>query len=218
MNDRSLQPGKLTLRQRSPDRQSLSNILEELPAFIVDQKVSIAMLLECLGDRALAVMIVLFALPNVLPMPPGTSGILGVPLVFLAAQLMLGSSPWLPGFIANRAIKKETFESLIGRCGPSISRLEHVLRPRFSWLEIRKVEFLIGGFCLILSIILLLPIPLGNLLPALSIVLIGMGVLERDGLWILIGFVVGCVSLVVVVGVIAGLLKTAFLIFGNLFD
>ena len=68
-----------------------------------------------------------------------------------------------------------------------------------------------------LSIILLLPIPLGNMLPALAIALIALGVLERDGVWVLGGIAVGGGSIFVVAGVLYAMAKAMIFLIVNAF-
>jgi hypothetical protein len=80
-----------------------------------------------------------------------------------------------------------------------------------------RAERGLGAFCLLLAAILALPIPFGNMLPALAITLIALGVLERDGLWVLIGTVTGFVSLFVVAGVVYALVKSAIFLLVNAF-
>ena len=57
----------------------------------------------------------IFAAPNILPVPPGTSAVLGTPLVFLAAQMMFGRGPWLPALVTRRSLSREDFAALVGR-------------------------------------------------------------------------------------------------------
>ena len=152
-------------------------------------------------------LLLIFAIPNVVPTPPGTSAITGAPLVFLAAQLMLGQSPWLPKIIANRSMTREDFAAIVRRISPWLARGERMLRPRMTYLVYPPVEYLTGLLCLILAIILALPIPLGNILPAIAICLFSFGILERDGLCILFGLVTFVVSLVVVAGVLFAIVK-----------
>ena len=86
MGSRTFSHALLTLAEdRSKDRIFISDIL------------------HAMGDRAVVALILLFALPNVVPVPPGTSAILGTPLLFLTAQLALGQKPWLPRVIAGRS-------------------------------------------------------------------------------------------------------------------
>src|SRR5215203_5411042 len=85
-------------------RQSFSQVLGALAAR-PDANVSIRDVLDAFGDRAYGALMLLFAAPNVLPMPPGTSAVLGAPLLFVTAQLMLGRpTVWTPRFICERSI------------------------------------------------------------------------------------------------------------------
>jgi hypothetical protein len=208
--------GRLRRRRRKP-RKRLSEILDEVSTDETRKRVSVSDLLTIMSGRAIGALLLLFALPNVLPAPPGTSSILGMPLVYLAAQMMLGRLPWLPAFIANRSMSREDFAATIARATPLIARAEKLLKPRFSFLVSRGAERVVGAVCLILAIVLLLPIPLGNMLPALAICLIALGVLERDGVWVLGGLAVGVSSLFIVAGVVYAMAKAAVFVILNAF-
>jgi len=173
------------------------------------ERISVNDLVHAMGDRAFGALMLVFALPNVLPMPPGTSGLLGLPLVFLAAQLMLGQSPWLPKFIGTRSIRRADFAVFIERAAPWLRRAERLLRPRLLPLVSPAAEHVIGAFCLVLAIVLLLPVPLGNMLPALSISVFSFGILGRDGVWIVVGVLLAGVSAIVAGGVVFALVKGA---------
>ncbi len=188
----------------------LSTLLRQLVSNPALERISVGDLLSALGDRAIASLLFIFALPNVLPLPPGTSAILGAPLVFLAVQLAFGLRPWLPALIARRSMTRDDFSALVDRVGPWLARAERLLRPRATVLACPPMEYLIGAICLVLAVVLFLPIPLGNMLPALAISLLALGILERDGLWILLGLGVAVVSAVVVSGVVFVMVQAAF--------
>jgi len=154
-----------------------------------------------------------FAVPNVLPTPPGTSTLLGAPLIFLAAQLTFGRKPWLPALISQRSMSREDFDALIRRISPWLERAEKLLKPRASVLALPPMEYFVGLVCLLLAVVLVLPIPLGNVLPALAISLMALGLLERDGVWISAGLIMAVVSMVVVSGVVFALFKAAVFFF-----
>jgi hypothetical protein len=156
-----------------------------------------------------------FAFPNVLPAPPGTSAILGLPLVFLAAQLAFRLPPWLPGFIARRSMPRQSFRTLVQRMRPWLQRAERLLRPRASVLALPPMEYAVGLLCLLLAIVVLLPIPMGNMLPALSISLLALGILERDGFWIVAGLAAAVAAAALVSGVILMFIKTAIYFLGQ---
>jgi len=200
------------------ERLPLSEVLRNLARDTARERIAIGDLLVALGDRALGALLFFFAFPNVLPMPPGTSAFLGAPLVFLAAQLMLGMSPWLPRFITTRSIARNDFQNLIERITPWLERAEKLLRPRLSWWVLPPTEYVIGALCLILAIIIMLPIPLGNMLPALAISLIALGIIERDGLWVLAGLVTSVIAMIVVSGVIFAIVKTTLYLIARVFS
>ncbi|SMC43819.1 exopolysaccharide biosynthesis protein [Rhizobium sp. RU36D] len=190
----------------------LSEILDSIALDTARERVSVADIFSAMGDRAFGALILIFAIPNVFPTPPGTSAVTGAPLVFLAAQLMLGQSPWLPKIIANRSMTREDFASIVTRISPWLARGERMLRPRLKFLVYPPVEYLTGLICLILAIVLTLPVPLGNILPALAICFFSFGILERDGVCILIGGVISVVAMVVVSGVVFAMVKAAMLL------
>lgn len=180
------------------------------------ERVSVADLLIALSDRALAALLLLFALPNVIPAPPGTSAIIGAPLLFLAAQLALGRRPWLPRLIAERSMPRGHFHTLVSRAAPWLARAERLMRPRLTVLAKPPAEYAIGAVCLLLALIVFLPIPLGNILPAFAICLFALGILERDGLWVLAGLVAAVTSVVLVWGVFYAFLHSALLLLSTL--
>jgi hypothetical protein len=194
----------------------LSSVLRELGVGRDDERISLGNLLEPLGDRALAVLLFVFALPNVVPTPPGTSAVLGVPLVILSGQLLLGKPAWLPAFMARRSIGRNTFNRIVERAAPWLERSERLMRPRIPLLSTGLFQRLVGGICLVLAIILMLPIPLGNMLPALAICILALGVLEHDGAWILIGTAAAAVAIGVVWGVFYAALKAFVLLMAKL--
>lgn len=191
------------------DGLKLSEILTGIANDTARERIAIGDLVGALEERAFGPLMFIFALPNVLPTPPGTSAILGAPLVFLTAQLALGRSPWLPGLIANRSIARTDFAGFIHKATPWLTRAESLLRPRLGVLAHPPAEYIIGFICFVLAAVLILPIPLGNMLPALAICVLSLGILSRDGIWVLAGTALAVASLGVVWGVVWALVKAA---------
>ncbi len=185
----------------------LSEILSGLAADEGRPRISVADIFQAMGDRAFGALILIFAVPNIVPTPPGTSALTGTPLVFLAAQLMLGQNPWLPRIIADRSMTRQDFAAIITRVTPWLAKAERMLRPRLGFLVYPPAEYLIGFVCLLLAVILALPVPLGNILPAIAICFFSFGILERDGICVLIGAVIAAIAGVVVAGVVYALVK-----------
>lgn len=207
MDTLSQTPNALTTEP--PVRQRFSDVLNDLAARPA-VTISIEDVLNAFGDRAFGALMLLFAAPNVLPLPPGTSAVLGAPLLFVTAQLLIGRSTlWMPHFILERSISREFFATLVAKLGPTLERLERFLQPRLSALLNPVSERFAGGACLLLAIILFLPIPFGNIPPAFAISAFALGILERDGIATLIGWlttagsllILGAVSSAIIAGV-----------------
>ena len=194
----------------------LSMVLFRLANDDSRERISVGDLLTALGDRAIGALMFFFAAPNILPVPPGVSTLLGAPLLFLSAQLMLGMRPWLPSVITRRSISRDDLGTLVRRIVPWLVKAEKLLKPRAFVLVRPPVEYVVGLVCLVLAAILMLPIPLGNTLPALAISLLALGVLERDGVWIAIGLLASAVAGVVVSGVVWAMIKAAVYLLARL--
>lgn len=168
---------------------------------------------ERLGDRAFAALLFICGMLNVIALGiPGISTILGAPMMVAAVQVMIGrDSLWLPKVIARRPMANAELAKLCLRVRPWILRAERFLQPRAEFLAAGTAERVIGALCLLLSVLIFLPIPLGNALPGLAIAFYALAILERDGAFALLGLVVTIVALVVVSGVVYAMAMAAIL-------
>ena len=191
---------------QSHDARRTSAILNRFVVGHLDERVSIGQLRDAFADRSYGIMMFAFALPNLLPVNvPGISAALGIPLLILAAQLAYGlHAPWFPRWLAERSLRSRDFAKAVAWCMPWLLRTERFLKPRLLALSDWTGERTIGIVCLILAVVIELPIPLGNWLPSLAICLISLGLLERDGIFLLAGGAVGIAALTVVAGVVWG--------------
>ncbi|WP_246849252.1 exopolysaccharide biosynthesis protein [Rubellimicrobium arenae] len=200
-----------------PPRKKLAQILEELAADTSRTRISLADLVQAMHGRAFGALLLVFAFPNAIPAIPGTSSILGLPLLFLSAQMMLGKQVWLPKVISLRSMSRDDFANLVERVNPWLEWADGFTAPRLSFLGDPMIQRVIGAFCLILSIVLVMPVPLGNMLPGIALCLIALGVLERDGLWVCGGFVVGLIALLIAWGVIYAIFRATWFLLVNAF-
>ena len=174
--------------------------------------ISIGGLTRAIGDRAFGLILLLFALPNCVPAPPGLGSIMGLPLALFGVQLALGRRlPWLPGILARRRFQRETLLALVERGLPYIQRIERVCQPRMTFMTGPRGERIFGIVITILASAILIPLPLTNFVPALGIGIIALGLLEEDGLTALVGVVIGSIGLSIVIAVLVG---TFGLLFG----
>lgn len=182
---------------------SISAILAELSADPT-ARISVRQIVQRFGRRALAALLFGFAIPNVLPLPPGSTTLLGVPVLLLAPQLALGvTSLWMPRRVLDRTVTGAQLGLMFGRLLPWVQRVEQLSRPRLGFMFGVVGDRLIGLVCTLLALVLILPIPLGNMLPAATIAVLGFALAQRDGLLALLGYLMATAS-AVVLGLTAG--------------
>lgn len=166
------------------------------------ERIFVSDLFHAMEDSAAVTLILLFALPNLVPVPPGTSMILGTPLLFLTIEWALGKRPWLPGALARRSMTRIKFASMVHRAAPWMERVDRLLKPRFPILACPSAARPAAALCVVLALIIVLPIPLGNMPPAWAISIIALGMLRRDGILVLAGVATGLASIALVWGVL----------------
>lgn len=161
----------------------------------------IGAIVDSLGSQAFGATMFVFAAPNLLPNPPGTSPILGLPLIFLTVQLLLGRDTlWLPETIRRRTVSRQFATSFIDRVAPILARSEKFLKPRYNLLA--GTEFanrLIGLVAFPLALILMLPLPLLHMLPGAAMTCFAVALAERDGIAALVGHALAVASLAMMV-------------------
>jgi hypothetical protein len=160
-----------------------------------DPTVTLGEIIHRLGHRAFGAMFFVFAAPNWLPLPPGTSTFLGFPLVLMTPQIIFGvRGPWLPNFIDERPLKRRQLADAFQKLIPWLQRVEKVSRPRLTFLFGPVGDRVIAFVCFLLSLILILPIPLGNMAPAAAIAVFGLAMIQRDGILALAAYAISALS------------------------
>ncbi len=174
-----------------------SDIIDRLLA-PAEGQLTLGELLDNLHERAFGLAMTVLVLPNCLPMPgiPYMSTLTGLPILILAGQLALGrDEPWLPGRIARWGVSRARLRRLWTKVRPPVIRLERHLRPRLAPMTAPQAERAWAALVALLALILALPIPAGNLLPAWGILLLSLGISERDGRVVIAGLVGTAIAL-----------------------
>ncbi len=198
-----------------------SDILLRLVSEFPGARLTMADIVAGLQDRAFGLLMLLLALPNCPPMPgiPFVSTVTGTPLAFFAGQLALGHpTPWLPKSLLRQSFDRAQLLRALVTIAPYVRRVERLLRHRWPWLTTGKGERLTALVAFVLAVILALPIPGGNLLPAWAIVFFSLGILERDGACVIVGGVVTVIALVIVAVVLTLGVKMAIYLITNAFS
>ena len=163
----------------------LSEELTLLIASFADRPVRLQDVIAVLHGRAWIMLLLVLSLPFCTPIPlPGVSTPFGFVIALIGFRLSLRQKPWLPQILLNRQIPAGFFPRVLSAARKVVKLLELFLRPRFTWLlDTEFLHHIYGAMILTAGILLLLPlpVPLSNTLPALTVVFLAGAMLERDG-------------------------------------
>jgi hypothetical protein len=165
-------------------------------------RLTVGDIVAVLRDRAFALLIVILGLPNCLPMPPPIPLVCGLLLLMVAVQITAGmAAPWLPRALLRRSIARSDVERAAARAVPLLRRLERWSRPRMRLFETALGMRVVGLILLTLSLALIVAAPLVGQIPlGIAICLVGLGLVERDGLVVVIGLGIGVLGVMLNAG------------------
>ena len=192
-----------------PPRRSISRtLIGAANRRRTEARVSVEEILSELGDRSFAWAMLVFALANMIPAPPGSTLLVALPLLFVTAQMALGAHHLrLPRFVRRRTVAREALKRSVVRLRPFLRPVERVLKARRAWMFTRRNERLIGVALFAVAVALYIPIPLSGGFPAFALVVSALALLERDGLVMVLALGLGAASIAVTVAVIAALVS-----------
>jgi hypothetical protein len=184
-----------------------SVILQELHDAAPADNLTLGWLMGRLRNQSFGLIMLLLA---IVAIAPGISIVGGLLLLIPALQMIAGrSTPSFPRWIADRPLPARKLGAVAARAISVLRSLEKVVRPRFPTPP-KATKFVVGILVLLLTArLLLMPIPLSNILPAILIALIALGYLEGDGVLLSISLLAGVVVLTIDLGLIWQLLHGA---------
>jgi hypothetical protein len=174
-------------------KRKLSEEMEALKARSSEGELTLREAIVVLGVRAYTLLLILLSLPFITPIPlPGLSTPFGLAVGLIALRLMLGQKPWLPEKVLSRPIPPGFFGKVFKFAAWIIRVLEKLLKPRLTFLTDTVLLYRTHAGLMMLAaaaLLLPLPIPFTNTFPAWTIILVAAGLLERDGFFILGGYI-----------------------------
>ena len=170
----------------------LSEELESLLTLEPGRPLALRRIVEHLHFRGLPALIVLLCVPFLFPVSiPGLSIPFGLAIALCGLRLGIGHGLWMPEFLLRREVSPELLRKLVGGAAAFYRRVEKLVRPRMHFLQRWPGMLNLLGFMIMAGGIMLglpIPIPLTNTLPAIAVALMALGMMERDGVVILLGY------------------------------
>ncbi|MCU0820415.1 MAG: exopolysaccharide biosynthesis protein [Beijerinckiaceae bacterium] len=171
-------------------------------------------IISALGSRSFGIVLVLFGLPNLLPVP-GLPILCGFIIGIIAFQMVIGKDHLLlPRWVGQRRLKRVDLARVVQKATPTLRKVESLMRPRLLGLTTPGMSRVIGGVLLVLAVALMAPIPFfGGIAPGFAVILFGLGLAERDGVVVLLGALAGIFAVLLTIVITLAILKSlAFLI------
>lgn len=185
--------------RRAPDEfpARLSADLEALRLESVGKGLTVEELHAALKGRGVAMLLLLFSLPFCFVPVPGLSTPFGIAVLLMGIRIALGQKPWLPKLIRQRTIPPSRLQNVLTGGIRFARTMEKVVKPRMQFLHrwpcamnVIGLGIASGGLLLLLP----LPIPFSNTVPAWAVVFLTAGMMERDGVPVLLGHLMTLVS------------------------
>jgi len=188
--------------------KSLGETLRDTISAITKERISLRELLELIGEQGLLVFCMFLTIPFLLPVSiPGVSTVFGLVITLIGLGVALNRVPWLPGRLMNRTIERIHLVPALERGAKLFTRLDKLVRPRLLALTHGATVNRFNGFLLVgCALLLMAPlglIPFSNTLPAVAILCLAAGMLQRDGIFVLVGYVTMVATLIYFGGLFA---------------
>ncbi len=185
----------------------LSESLRATGRAINGHRVTLRELLEIVGEQGLLVFCAILGMPFMLPVTiPFMSTALGTPMLLIGIAVILNRLPWLPRRLLDHALPAEPVRHVLERSSRTAERVEHLVKPRLLALTATAVLNGVHGVAIVLAVLTLMaPLPLvpfANTLPAIGVILLALGMAERDGVVILLGYAATLLAAVFVWGLL----------------
>lgn len=174
--------------------KSLAETLASTARSLTSKHITLRELMTLIGEQGLLIFCLFLTIPFLLPVSiPGVSTVFGLLIVLIGIGVALNRVPWFPAYLLDRAIHTDHLVPALEKGARLIARLEQFIRPRLLMLTHGATINRLNGFLLVVGAVLLMApfgaIPLTNTLPALAILFLAIGMLQRDGLFVVTGYI-----------------------------
>jgi len=182
-------------------RESLYEALSRAIAQIDGPTITLRRLLVLVGEHGMLFLCALLTIPFLIPVSiPGVSTVFGAAIILISVGITMNRLPWLPDRLMDRELDAAKLSGILRRGANVVARVEAYIRPRMGAITDGAIASRVNGLALIFSGVLLMAplglIPFSNTLPAFAILLLAVGMSQRDGLVVLAGYAMILASLV----------------------
>lgn len=201
----------------NPTRRRLSFEFLKLKTLCDQDVVSLGVLINSMTERSHAILTLVFGCPFLLPIPmPGVSVVFGLIIMLIGTAMALGKPPWIPQKFLKREVSSQILRKVFEGGFKLSQKLEKYIKPRGVFiLRHPWINRMNGALIAACGLLLALPFPPGtNFPPGTAIILLSLGSLEEDILFLFLGYVAFVLNLIFFAGItLLGANGVKFLLF-----
>ncbi|MFC5462226.1 exopolysaccharide biosynthesis protein [Massilia niabensis] len=192
--------------QGEPLSQRLRSLVRSLPR----TGITLSELIHLVGNDGLLILTALLTLVFLIPVSiPGVSTVFGAAILLIGMSRLFGRELWIPSKIKHRTIATRKLRPLLRKALPWLQKLERVSRPnRIQWLVANgPIQHLNNASLILGAVLLMMPfglIPFSNTFPAIALLFFAIGLLQRDGVCVLLGHISNIVTIIYFAALIGG--------------
>ncbi|WDM85663.1 exopolysaccharide biosynthesis protein [Ehrlichia sp. JZT12] len=182
------------------ENKAVSDLLEEVTNNTDGDRITLFELKTALHARGFGVLMLLFSLPLAIPVPvpPGYTTIFSIPLLLFSFQMLLGlQTPWMPKWLEKKSFKRTTLALIVEKTAPILRKAEKLTKSRLLFIFNSFGEKCIAFVSLLCAISIAIPLPLTNFIPAGGVSIMSLGLLNRDGMMVIIGIMISFFGIIV---------------------
>lgn len=185
--------------------ESQASRLRTAAAALEGQTMSLQQLFRLHGRAGPGALLVVLSVPCMLPIP-GAGMFLSMGMVMVAWMIWR----YYPRLVMPRKVGRWKLSATMARralhtLAWMYDQASRVMRVRMAWWLQPLHRIWLAPLVALLALVIFLPIPFGNVLPAAVLMLIGLGLVFEDGLAMLIGVVLGVTLLAVLIALASGM-------------
>lgn len=175
--------------------------LRDLVRTLPPSGITLSDLIHRVGNDGLLILAALLTLVFLIPVSiPGVSTVFGAAILLIGVSRLFGRELWIPARLKHRTIATEKLSPVLHKALPWMVRMERVSRPnRIRWLVSNgAVEHLNNAALILGAVLLMMPfglIPFSNTFPAVALLFLAIGLLQRDGVCVLLGHISNLVTI-----------------------
>ena len=195
---------------RDAGEGSLGAQIEGMIARMPPDHVTLGELLDLFGDEGLLLLCILLTLVFLIPVSiPGVSTVFGAAILLVGVSRLLSRQLWLPSRVRDRRLPSDRLRPGLTGGLRWVQRMERLSRPhRLPALVDGRTQDVVNNLAFILAALLLMApfgfVPFSNTLPALALILLAVGIMQKDGGSILLGYLANLATIIYFGFLIAG--------------